>query len=256
MSEVMAKRTRKQQQEATPEPAAARPPESELDREIAEDFQERQNLSEEGRDQLARKLRDHHQLSPVLSAGDVDAAWDTARESGEETFTGHAPTPDQDRVDEMGAAAGLTYKDDEPLQYGKVAKRDERRWELDPRSGQEEQAMEEDADDEDDEDDAADADDAPLRFWDLADDLDAEVDEEEDDEDDDEDEDEEADEEDTAVLADDELEVDEAEIDADEDEDEEDDTLGLGVDDDELDSDLDDDLEEDELDDEDDEDDD
>ena len=54
--------------------------------------------------------------------------------SGEETFTGHAPTPDQDVVDDLGAAAGLTYADDEPLQYDKIAHRDRRRWELDPRS--------------------------------------------------------------------------------------------------------------------------
>jgi hypothetical protein len=235
----------------SPEPE--RPPEvvdAEVEREIAEDFQERQNLSVEGSRALADKLREHNALSPELSAGDVDAAWDTARESGEETFTGHAPTPDQDRVDEMGAAAGLTYKDDEPLQYGKVALRDERRWELDPRSGQAEQAMDEEDDDEEDEDDAADADDAPLLFWDLADDLDAEVEEEDDDEDEDEDDEEEdadaEDEADEPVAAGDDEPADEAEETADEE---------LEEDDDELDSDLDEDLDDlDELDDEDEED--
>jgi hypothetical protein len=222
---------RKKAPEAVPPPARR---EAEVDREIAEDFQERQNMSEEGRDELARKLRNHHSVSPELSAGDIDAAWEKARVSGEETFTGHAPTPDQDQVDEMGAAAGLTYKDDEPLQYGKVARRDEHRWELDPRSGQAEQAMEEtDDDDEEDEDDAADTDDAPLRFWDLADDLDAEV-EEEDEEDDDEDEDDEAEEEDDITL----LAEDEDELDV----------AVEATEDDELDSDLDEDLEEDELD--------
>ena len=208
-----------------------RPPEiqeAELDRDIAEDFQERQNLSDEGRDQLARKLRAHNSLSPVLSAGDVDAAWDSARESGEETFTGHAPTPDQDRVDDLGAAAGLTYKDDEPLQYTKVSRRDERRWELDPRSGQEEQAMDE-HDEAEDEDDAADADNAPLRFWDLADDLDAEVEEEYEDED--EDEEDEEDEEDVKLAAE-----------EDEDPDEDTDAEAEVAEDDELDSDLDEDL--------------
>lgn len=43
-------------------------------------------------------------------------------------------------VDDLGEAAGLTYADDEPLQYDKVAHRDQHRWELDSRSGQEEQA--------------------------------------------------------------------------------------------------------------------
>src|SRR5688572_22721337 len=82
---------RKKAPEAEAPPA---PQEAEVDREIAEDFRERQNMSEEGREGLARKLRAHNSLSPELSAGDVDAAWDYARESGEETFTGHAPTPD------------------------------------------------------------------------------------------------------------------------------------------------------------------
>jgi hypothetical protein len=248
------RRNRMPRRKKTPEPE--RPPQvadAEVERDIAEDFQERQNLSGQGSQELADKLREHNSLSPELSAGDVDAAWDTARESGEETFTGHAPTPDQDRVDEMGAAAGLTYKDDEPLQYGKVSRRDERRWELEPRSGQAEQTMDEDGDEEeDDEDDAADADDAPLRFWDLADDLDAEVEEEYDDEDDDEEEedaDTEEDEDTLASASEGEL-VDEADETDDEDLEEEDEAEEL-LGDDELDSDLDEDLDAlDELDDE------
>ncbi len=225
---------RKKAAETEPPPARANP---DLDREIAEDFQERQNLSEEGRDQLARKLRDHNALSPALSAGDVDAAWDYARESGEETFTGHAPTPDQDRVDDMGAAAGLTYKDDEPLQYSKVAKRDDRRWELDARSGAEEQAMVEDPEDTEDEDDEVEADDAPLRFWDLADDLDAEVDDEEDEDDEEDDEEEEEEEGAETVVA-----LDGAEVEVDEVEEEEDDLEEDELEEDDLDSDLDEDL--------------
>ncbi len=238
---------RKKAAEAEPPPARANP---DLDREIAEDFQERQNMSEEGRDQLARKLRDHNALSPALSAGDVDAAWDYARESGEETFTGHAPTPDQDRVDDMGAAAGLTYKDNEPLQYAKVAKRDDRRWELDARSGVEEQAMVEDPEDTEDEDDEVEADDAPLRFWDLADDLDAEVDDEDEEDDDEEDEEADEEEEEGAETA---GALDGAEVEVDEVEEEEDD-LEDDLDEDDLDSDLDEDLLEEDEDEDDDED--
>jgi hypothetical protein len=219
-----------------------------VDRDIVEDFQERQAMNGAGSRELADSLREHTSLSPEVSAGDVDAAWDLARASGEEAFTGHAPTPDQDRVDDLGAAAGLTYKDDEPLQYAKVSRRDDQRWELDARSGQEEQPMDEAEDgDEADEDDEADADDAPLRFWDLADDLDAEVEEEYEDEDDDEDEDDE----DTELIRDAEVE--------DEDEAQELDESDLGDEtlDDELDDDLDADLEDlDELDEDEDEDDD
>jgi hypothetical protein len=100
--------------------------------------------------------------------------------SGEETFTGHAPTPDQDVVDELGAAAGLTYEDDEPLNYAKVAARDRHRWELDPRSAVEEQSLESLVDEEEAEDEEADADEdeEELLDWDDADELDEEVDEE------------------------------------------------------------------------------
>jgi hypothetical protein len=90
-----------------------------LDAEIADDFAERQDLSHAGRPALQDRLDEHHAKSPELAGGDVDAAWDPA-DSGEETVSGHAPAPDQDVVDEIGAAAGLTYADDEPLDYGKV----------------------------------------------------------------------------------------------------------------------------------------
>ena len=245
----MPRRKKTTREERPPEPSAA-----ETNRQIAEDFQERQDFNEEGSDQLAEKLRNHNSLSPKLSAGDVDAAWDYARESGEETLGGHAPTPDQDRVDDLGAAAGLTYKDDEPLQYSKVSRRDERRWELDPRSGQAEQAMDEtEAEDDEDEDDQADDDNAPLRFWDLADDLDAEVEEELDDEDEDEEDDEEDEEdEDLAETLEDELGETGGDIEADEE-----DELEDELDDEDLDSDLDEDLDElDDLDEDEDEDDD
>jgi hypothetical protein len=106
----------------------------EVSRAVAEDFEERQAMNAGGTRELAEKLSQHTSLSPLISGGDVDAAWDYARMSGEETFTGHAPTPDQDVVDELGEAAGLTYRDDEPLNYGKVSERDAHRWELDPRS--------------------------------------------------------------------------------------------------------------------------
>lgn len=110
---------------------------AEVSEEIADDFKERQQLAEGGRPALKRYLReakDTIMKSPELSGGDVDADWHAASNEGAEAFTGHAPTPDQDVVDELGAAAGITYRDDEPLNYAKVAERDRRRWELDPAS--------------------------------------------------------------------------------------------------------------------------
>lgn len=103
------------------------------DEEILDDFAERQMMptDEQG---LMRRMRQHHAESPDLSGGDVDAAWDQGADAGDETVTAE-PTPDQDRVDEMGRALGVTYEDDEPLDFAeKVLDRDDERWELDPAS--------------------------------------------------------------------------------------------------------------------------
>lgn len=72
----------------------------------------------------------------VLTGGDIDAAWDQA-DVGDETVGGSSPTPDQDIVDEIGKALGITYADGEPLHTTeKIARRDEVRWELHPASSE------------------------------------------------------------------------------------------------------------------------
>jgi hypothetical protein len=99
-------------------------------------LEERQAL-DSGEGQLGQRLSEHHASSPTLSAGDVDAAWDQAG-VGDETAGGTAATPDQDRVDQFGRALGIEYEDDEPLHTEeKLAERDQERWELDPRSSEE-----------------------------------------------------------------------------------------------------------------------
>ena len=105
----------------------------EVAKEVQQDFSDVQRLASGG-DQLRRELREHHSRTPVLSGGDLDADWARA-DIGEETVGGSAPTPDQDVVDELGEAVGLTYEDNEPLRTGeKVEERDRKRWELDPAS--------------------------------------------------------------------------------------------------------------------------
>ncbi len=100
--------------------------------EVKQEFYDAQRLAS-GADELIKELVEHHSHTPALSGGDVDADW--AGDSGEETVGGSAPTPDQDEVDQLGEAAGLTYEDDEPLRSGeKVEDRDRKRWELDPAS--------------------------------------------------------------------------------------------------------------------------
>ena len=69
-----------------------------------------------------------------LSGGDVDASAQDV-DMGSEAPGGSNPTPDQDIVDDIGKAVGVTYQDNEPLKFGdKVAGRDEARWELNPAS--------------------------------------------------------------------------------------------------------------------------
>jgi len=72
----------------------------------------------------------------VLTGGDVDAAWDQAA-VGDETVDGSSPTPDQDIVDEIGKALGVTYARGEPLRTTEeIERRDGKRWELNPASSE------------------------------------------------------------------------------------------------------------------------
>jgi hypothetical protein len=119
------------------------------DEDIEADFAERQRLAVGGRDVLREELDEHNSLSPEISGGDLDASWQTANQAGEETVGGSVPTPDQDVVDDLGRAAGLIYRDTEPLDYdAKVLARDRDRWELNPASALDEE--DESADDDED----------------------------------------------------------------------------------------------------------
>lgn len=75
--------------------------------------------------------------NPILTGGDIDAAWKEADTVGDEAVGGTAPTPDQDIVDEIGAAVGLEMRDREFLRTQDILEdRDDRRWELDPTSSE------------------------------------------------------------------------------------------------------------------------
>ena len=88
-----------------------------------------------GREEMLRNLSSHTETSPELTAGDVDARWDDAYAVGDEAPGGDNPTPDQDRVDDIGKALGVQYEDNEELKASdKIAQRDRKRWELDPAS--------------------------------------------------------------------------------------------------------------------------
>jgi uncharacterized protein DUF6335 len=107
-----------------------------LDPDVLEVLDDTQTLAEDepgdrkivGEDTIDRKR------GTVLTGGDVDAAWDEV-DAGEEAVGGSTPTPDQDVVDDLGRAVGVTYSDTEPLRpEEKEMQRDEKRWEMDPAS--------------------------------------------------------------------------------------------------------------------------
>jgi hypothetical protein len=88
-----------------------------------------------GRRVLKDRFDEHTETSPALTAGDVDADWESAYSVGDEAPGGDNPTPDQDIVDDIGRAIGVEYQDNEELKSEeKIAKRDRNRWELDPAS--------------------------------------------------------------------------------------------------------------------------
>jgi hypothetical protein len=90
-----------------------------------------------GREHLQHARDEHNETSPVMTGGDVDADWEDAYSVGDEAPGGDNPTPDQDRVDEIGKALGVEYQDNEELKAAdKIAERDKHRWELDPASSE------------------------------------------------------------------------------------------------------------------------
>ena len=90
-----------------------------------------------GGQRLQEAKEEHNETSPVMTGGDVDADWEDAYSVGDEAPGGDNPTPDQDRVDDIGKALGVEYQDNEELKASdKIAERDKHRWELDPASSE------------------------------------------------------------------------------------------------------------------------
>jgi len=84
---------------------------------------------------LAQRLRNHTAASPRDAGGDLDAAWEDVNDSGSETVAGDNPTPDQSLVEENASAMGVSYEDNEELEFlEKIERRDRDRYELDENS--------------------------------------------------------------------------------------------------------------------------
>jgi hypothetical protein len=86
-------------------------------------------------DLLAQRLRNNTSASPRDAGGDLDAVWEDVNDSGSETVGGDNPTPDQSLVEENARAMGVSYEDNEELEFiDKIEKRDRDRFELDENS--------------------------------------------------------------------------------------------------------------------------
>ena len=93
--------------------------------------------AESGHAVYQQKRREHTEGGPALTGGEIDADWNDAYSSGEETPGGDMPTPDQDVVEEIGRALGVEYEDAEELKGAdKIVERDRKRWEFDPASAE------------------------------------------------------------------------------------------------------------------------
>lgn len=86
---------------------------------------------------LAQRLNEDSLADPSITSGDVDAQWEGAQFSGDESAVSSMTTPEQNMVDDIGQAMGVTYQDNEELKFGeKERSRDHKRWELDPASSE------------------------------------------------------------------------------------------------------------------------
>ncbi|MEB3215923.1 MAG: DUF6335 family protein [Nostocales cyanobacterium 94392] len=79
----------------------------------------------------------HNATNPELTGGDVDAYWEDANSVGDEAVGGTVATPDKNVTEELEKAVGLEMDDRQPLQTNDILdRRDDNRWELDPKSSE------------------------------------------------------------------------------------------------------------------------
>src|SRR5687767_5533034 len=105
------------------------------DPEIEEFMEQEIHRAPKDPDLLAHRLRNNTAASPKDAGGDLDANWEDVNESGSETVAGDNPTPDQSLVEENARAIGVSFEDNEELEFvEKIEKRDRNRYELEENS--------------------------------------------------------------------------------------------------------------------------
>jgi hypothetical protein len=112
----------------------ANDPEFVPDPEIEEFMEEEISHAPKDPDLLAQRLR-NTAASPADAGGDLDADWEDVNESGSEAVGGDSPTPDQSIVEENAKALGVSFEDNEELEFlEKIERRDRDRYELEEQS--------------------------------------------------------------------------------------------------------------------------
>ena len=112
----------------------ANDPEFVPDPEIEEFMEEEIAHAPKDPDLLAQRLR-NHAASPADAGGDIDADWEDVNQTGSEAVGGDSPTPDQSMVEENAKAIGVSYEDNEELEFiDKIERRDRNRFELEEQS--------------------------------------------------------------------------------------------------------------------------
>jgi hypothetical protein len=105
------------------------------DPEIEEFMEEEISRAPKDPELLAQRLRNSTAASPQDTGGDLDADWEDVNSSGSETVAGDNPTPDQSLVEENTRAMGVSFEDNEELEFvDKIERRDRERFELEERS--------------------------------------------------------------------------------------------------------------------------
>jgi hypothetical protein len=105
------------------------------DPEIEEFMEEEIAHAPKDPDLLAQRLLNNTAASPDDAGGDLDADWEDVNASGSETVAGDSPTPDQSLVEENARALGVSFEDNEELDFlEKIEKRDRDRYELEEQS--------------------------------------------------------------------------------------------------------------------------
>jgi hypothetical protein len=109
-------------------------PEFVPDPEIEEFMEEEIAHAPKDPDLLAQRLR-NTAASPQDAGGDLDANWEDVNATGSESIGGDSPTPDQSLVEENAKAIGVSFEDNEELDFlNKIEKRDRDRYELEEQS--------------------------------------------------------------------------------------------------------------------------